>query len=83
MERRREWEKSMERRIDNLSRDLADLKRLTQEEFTDTHNQIDKVIANQGDTDARVDEVSKKQTLTSSWLRENFSSEWKEAGDGE
>lgn len=60
-----EWRKSVDRRIDNLSRDLADLKRLTQEEFTDTRNQID--------------EVSKKQTLTSSWLRENFSPEWKEA----
>ncbi len=89
---RLEWEKSMERRFDILERAVAELKRQMVEEFSranereerrfaDTNARVDKVIANQGDTDARVDEVSKKQTLTSSWLRENFSPEWKGAGD--
>lgn len=73
---RQEWEKSMERRFDILERTVADLKRQMVEEFSRANKREERRFA---DTNARVDEVSKKQTLTSSWLRENFSSEWKES----
>jgi ribosome-interacting GTPase 1 len=73
---RQEWEKSMERRFDILERAVAELKRQMVEEFSRANEREERRFA---DTNARVDEVSKKQTITSSWLRENFSSEWKES----